>query len=833
MNTPAWFSRMRLFTIRDLRVHWGRAVASVGVVAVSAALLVAVLGIAGSITGSAKRLSDSIGGNAALEVSGITESGFDEALLGAVKDVDGIAAAVPIMRARARTDSVDTLLLGVDRSVEALSSDLRKTVRAQLQPGSPLSKVANGVVVGPSVDLPEGAQFDLGAVRVTAAVVVHGRAARRMNTGHFVIAPLPLAQQIAGRPHRLDSILLVTKPDADVETVRKSVSAAVDGRALVAEPSFRAAQVSSSFAVLTSMTLLITLTTFVIAAFLSYNAVTLAIAQRRQIISTLRAIGGRRRTVIADLLAEAAVLGLIAGALGAVLGILLGRGAIDALPPTLTQSLEARTEYLLPGYVVPLALVAAVVTSVIATAVAARQVHQVAPVEALAPVGAGPLEHGSPAARVAAGIIGAVLVLCGFAMVRVELGRLAVASLAVALTGATALALAFSRPLMRLAAAVARRCGSTGVLGATNIERAPRRMLIATITVMIAVANAVAVTGTNNNVVDSTLASFASLGKADVWVTASPVDGYQTTPLPAGTEERARSLPDIGAVVPGQFAFGTVDDIRVAMLGIAPGSHQGMYQRLSVADRTKFDAGQGVAVSRDLAQRMGLGRGDELVLQTPRGERAVDVIDVVPSFAAMYGTVALSLSTMQEWFSTPDATNLEITVAPGADPEGVLHAVEGVVPPDVYVYSGRDMLTAVKGAVDANTAAIFTIVWIIIAVSAITLLNTLMLSVLDQRREIGVLRALGATRRSTVNMVAAEAIGVGVVGGLLGIIVGVASQYLAADALTSVLGIDVRYEPHPAMFAIGVGALVICLLGSVPPAVHAARLNIVDAISVD
>ena len=83
----AAFSRLRLLNIRELRTHWGRAVASVAVVAVSAALLVAVLGVSGSITGSIDRLATSIGGDANLEVSGITEDGVDEALTDTVSRV--------------------------------------------------------------------------------------------------------------------------------------------------------------------------------------------------------------------------------------------------------------------------------------------------------------------------------------------------------------------------------------------------------------------------------------------------------------------------------------------------------------------------------------------------------------------------------------------------------------------------------------------------------------------------------------------------------------------------------------------------------------------------
>jgi putative ABC transport system permease protein len=96
-----------------------------------------------------------------------------------------------------------------------------------------------------------------------------------------------------------------------------------------------------------------------------------------------------------------------------------------------------------------------------------------------------------------------------------------------------------------------------------------------------------------------------------------------------------------------------------------------------------------------------------------------------------------------------------------------------------------------------------------------------------------VLRALGATRGFTLKAILAEAAGIGIVGGLLGLALGMAIQYLTSIALTNVLSIDVAWQPSPTMIGIGLGALLICLLGSIPPAVRAARLNIVEAVSVD
>jgi putative ABC transport system permease protein len=269
------------------------------------------------------------------------------------------------------------------------------------------------------------------------------------------------------------------------------------------------------------------------------------------------------------------------------------------------------------------------------------------------------------------------------------------------------------------------------------------------------------------------------------------------------------------------------------LLGVDPGSHRDIYTSMAAADREKLLSGDGVALSRDLGRAMGVQAGDHITLNTPTGEHRVEVLELVPYFSGLTGTIAMSLAPMQTWFQRPGATDLEVTVAPGADAQSVQAAIRTIVAPNTYVYSGGEALAGVASALDQVTAVITLIAWIVIVVSAVTLLNTLMLSVLDRRREIGVLRAMGATRRFTLTAVLAEAAGIGIVGGVLGLILGTAIQYLISVALTGVLSIDVAWHPSVVMIAIGVGALVICLLGSVLPAVRAARINIVEAVSVD
>jgi putative ABC transport system permease protein len=132
-----------------------------------------------------------------------------------------------------------------------------------------------------------------------------------------------------------------------------------------------------------------------------------------------------------------------------------------------------------------------------------------------------------------------------------------------------------------------------------------------------------------------------------------------------------------------------------------------------------------------------------------------------------------------------------------------------------------------------GTALATNILWVVVLVATIALLNTLMLSVLDRRREIGVLRAMGTSRRFLLRSVLAEAAGIGLIGATLGLLVGAAVQYLSAIAIGHAMTIDVVYEPSPLLVVYGVVALLLALLGSIPPALRAARMPIVEALAVD
>jgi putative ABC transport system permease protein len=798
--------------------------------AVSAMYLVAIFGIFGSITGSVNRLADGIAGIAALEVSGITDAGFPATITADVAAVPGVATAAPMIRMSASTATGSVLLFGADASSAALGGALKDAVG---RPLAELSARPSGVQVGPGVGHAKGQTFQLGSGSVTVTEVLTGKQLAGLNGGHYVLAPLALAQNITGRKGQLDSILITTKTGADLATVRTGLTAAVNGRAIVADPSMRATRAGDGVKLMNYMALMGAAVALVVGAFLIYTTMTMAINQRRPVISMLRAIGGRRVIIVRDMLAEAAILGLIGGAIGSGIGILMGRIAIGRLPPAITQGLEARIEYWLPGYAIPVALAATLLTSVAASAMAARQVYKVSPIEALAPVGVSAADFVPRWLRVASGI-GAVAVFAASILIVVNRrGTLAFGAIFALFCAEIALGFALTVLIVKATAATARMFGSVGPLAAATIERAPRRVWATVMTVLIAVVTTIVITGTNADMIRSARGIFAPVADVDVWVSADPPDTYPIDALPQGLARKVAAVPGVTHLTEGAFGFAVVGGTRVMLDGFSSGTADPLYRALGEQTRNEVLAGRGVVLSQNLGKTLGVRVGDLLPLQTPRGPHRTTVLALVPYFSTVIGTVGINLEQLRTWFDRPVATTLQITAGPGVDRNRLLTEVRRVVPPPNYVYDGRAALAGLEAPLH-QSMFIANAVWIIVVcVAAVALFNTLTLSVLERRREIGVLRAMGSSRRFTLQMVLAEAAGIGLVGGVLGLLFGLTDQWLYSLVSADMMNFNVAFRPSPMALVFTIGALAISLLGSLPPARRAARLNIIEAVGVE
>ncbi|MFX0575143.1 FtsX-like permease family protein [Nocardia nepalensis] len=830
MIGAAW-DRLRLFNIGELLAHRGRTLMSLTVMAISASLLVAVFSISGSVTGSVDRLTRSLGGKAALEVTGITDAGFDQQVLQRIATTPGVDKAVPMLRAQVGSGADKALLIGADTSIAALGSELGAPMAAQ---ASKLLTVPNGVLVGSGMGRAEGEHFQLGSGTVTVAAVLDKQTSKQLNEGHIIAAPLALAQKLTDRVGRLDSIQIIAADGTDVGRLRETLTKVVEGRAVVADPGLRTAQAGGAIQIVRYSTLMSSAAALIVSAFLIYNAMSMAVAQRRPVLSMLRAIGGKRGPMVRDLLVEAALLGVLGGAGGAVLGVAMGRTAIEKLPTAIVQSVEARTEYLVPGYAIPVAIAACVLASVVAAAIAARQVYKVEPIEALAPVGVARTDTMSPAMRWTSIVLGGGLAVGAIAIAAADLGRASLASISMSFGAAVALCFAATGPIVRSTAAIARRFGAPGTLGATTLERAPRRVWATAMTVMIGVAATVAMGGASRNMVDSATATFADFGGTDLFVSPSSMEQFPTGPLlPSGLREKIAEVPGVKDVSPAQMAFATLGTGRVMLQGYPSDAGETRTGSVSREVMARLAAGEGVAISRDVARSLGVGAGAELTLPTPTGDHTVRVLEVIPYFSAIAGVVVMNLDQMRGWYQRPGETVLAVDFQPGVDKSAVQAAVRRVVPADIHVDTGAKAVVAISSSVRQGSAMSYAILWIVVLVATVALLNTLMLSVLERRRELGVLRAMGTSRKFLLRSVLAEAVGIGFVGAALGLAVGAAVQYLATVAIGHAMTIDIVYRPSPMLLVYGTAALALALLGSIPPAMRAARMPIVEALAVD
>ncbi|MEV0245811.1 FtsX-like permease family protein [Nocardia sp. NPDC050712] len=827
----AVWDRLRLFNIGELLTHRGRTVMSLAVMSVSAALLVAVLSISGSVTGSVDKLTRALGGAAVLEISGITDAGFDQQLLPRISATPGVGTAVPMLRAQVGAGEERLMLIGADQTIAALGNRLTGPMAGQ---ALKLATVRNGVLVGPALGHKEGDTFRLGSETVTVAGVLDEESAKQLNGGHIVATQLSLAQKLTGRPGRLDSVQIVAAPGADIATLREALTAAVGGRAVVADPSLRTAQAGGAIQIVRYSTLMSSLAALIVSAFLIYNAMSMAVAQRRPMLSLLRAIGGKRGPMVRDLLVEAALLGVLGGALGAGIGILMGRISIDRVPAGIVQSVEARTEYMVPGYAIPIAVAACVLASVIAAAIAARQVYKVEPIEALVPVGVAQTDNTSRALRIAAIVLGLGLAGGAIALAKADLGRLSLGAISLSYAGAVVLCFAATGPIVRAAAAIARRFGAPGALGATTLERAPRRVWATAMTVMIGVAATVAMGGASRDMVDSASKTFEELGRIDLNVSVTAAEQFPTGPLlPADVKETIAGIPGVADVSPAQMAFATLGSGRVMLQGFRTEEDD---INIAAVDRTllpRLASGEGVIVSRDVARELGVTAGAQVTLPTPTGDHTVRVLQVIPYFTAVAGVVIMDIEHLRTWYERPGETILGVDVADGADPAAVQSAIRAALPPDIRVATGQQQVEAISGSLRQGTALSAAILWIVVLVATVALLNTLMLSVLERRRELGVLRAMGTNRRFLLRSVLAEAVGIGFTGAAIGLAVGVGIQYLAIIAIGHAMTIDPIYDPSILILVYGAGALGLALLGSIPPALRAARMPIVQALAVD
>ncbi|MFV0495830.1 FtsX-like permease family protein [Mycobacterium sp.] len=831
---PPAVVRFKFLNARYAFAHWKRSLSCVVAVMIAAALLVAIAGIYSSLTKSVATMSEDLYGKAAFEVTGAADSGLPEALVGELRGVAGVAAAEPIVKATVNSPRSGTTLLGVSPDLQVLDNRVGNELVQQAEQDKSHGSLADGAIVGPGLGVAAGNQVEINSVPVNVVFVPNGTLAEKYNAGDYLIVGLPLAQKLVHQGGRVSSVFIVAKPDADLRQLNADLVRVVDHRAVVAEPQFRVAQSDNSVSLTRDTLLLVGSMALVVAMFIVFNTMNMAVVQRKPMIATLRALGAQRGQLARDLLAEVAVMGFLGGCLGAPLGVGLSYLAIRRLPPLMLQSVDVKPDFFVPGTAIGVVIALGIIACVLGAAWPAAAVFKASPISAMRPAELETL--GSSRSRPNwAGVAVAIVLIAAafFCAVRLHDER-AFAGGILALLGILVFCWSLGPVIVEASSRLAAKMGPSGQVSRSTMTQSAKRTWANVMIVTIAVALGSVTSGVLSDVVNSTGNFFNSLADADMYVSTASKDVIPVGPLmPKGLADEIRRVPGTGSVISVQEAYVNVGSDRVLVIGADPGTVAPAFVSMEPQVRAKVLAGDGAVVSRQLARRLHRNTGESLTLSTPSGEKSVEILGVVDYLTTERGMIALSLTHMKTWFQRDGATYLEVHAADPKDAATVQDQVAEVAAAhDLFAYSGTEAIESGRSAVNQMGSLAVFVQWIVALLAAMALFNAFMISVLERTREIGTLRAMGASRGYVAKSILIESTSVALLGGLLGLLASVVVHRLGTLIMSTVTAITVRFGASPLDLLGVVVAVILCWSGALLPASRAAKSNIVDALEV-
>lgn len=833
----------RLLHLRRAFEHPGRTVLSITGIAIGAALVVSVLGFFGSLEGSVDAFTTDLAGAADLEVAAVSDDGFDEKLFFDIEATEGVKTAVPMIRSTALVNRRRALILGLDQRARALGTGVSDDEANRLQERAQANGVFLGRPLADELGVGEGDEVKIfspaGEFPMKVLTVLEGEQAR-LNQGKFAGAFLPIAQQILGKTGRIDSVLVIADEGVGLEVLQARLAKATGPPASVQSLSQRAEQASLATRNIQSSMLMGVAMALVVGAFLIFNTMNMAATERRRELATLRALGGRRRPLLAFFLLEAALLGLIGSLAGCLLGVAIAGRLVDSIPPFLVSAVGVELGFYLPGYAVPAAVGAGVLASVFASYLPARRAVRVAPVESMRPEGTLESIDGTEGIAPVTTGVGVAILSGGTAMALWGPPAASFLWVGALLVGVMIASYGLTGPITKATGTVAARVGAAGRLAAAAVERSPRRAWATSAAVVVATGMVVAQSGIQVNLTDSLEDVVGSLQKVDLFVSASSGTAFSEVDLPGDWADDLAAVPGVAEVGKNAFFFITYRGQRILLQGMEGAGIGEAAPALATAEEEvvrKFRAGQAAVVSTRFTQLYGVGVGDTLELPTPTGLKKVEVIHAAPQFTWERGMITIPYGDLQEWFRHTGVSDYAVQLEPGADFNAVragLTKFVSTAPLPVFIYTGQDQLELIFESANQISRLFQSMTWVVVGAATLAIFNALLISVVERRRELGIMRAIGTSRRQLRRMVGLEAGGLGIVGGIAGALVGFLLHRAAISAIAEPSGYPLEYGfvPAPAALALLIGVAT-AVLASLIPARRAGNVNIIEAIGYE
>jgi putative ABC transport system permease protein len=760
--------------------------------------------------------------------------------------------------------------------VQLAQGSIEDQARLVDKDGNPIGKAGNGTAVGvdPSADqslnplqLVEGTWPRAGQVAIDKATakkqhfelgetvgafgdgplrkyrvsgIVRFGSVDSLGSATITVFDLATAQQLFDKRGKLDLIRVQAREGvSDAELIRQInpvLSSTTQVKSAAAQASSDSKDTQAGMNVIKTFLIGFGGIALFVGAFVIANTLAITVAQRMRELATLRTLGASRRQVLGSVVLEAVVIGLI----GSIVGLFVGL----AMAIALKELLDSIGFELPSGGIVfsrRTILVSVAVGTLIAVLASLRPAFRATRIEPIAAVREGAVMPKSRFARYAlpasAALIAAAVALFSYGVfadgIEIKLRLVAlVVSVLLLFVGVAMVASRVVRPLAYLLGAPGARFGGiAGGLARSNAVRNPARTASTAAAVMIGLALITFVAVIGQGVSSSFTSSVEELWVADYAVTA-------------GDNPLTNKAAAAAAKAPGVEVVSEIRTAKATLAGKSIGVN-GVDANLTKVVNMKWSSGSssvpaqlgrdGAFIKKRYADDHSLRIGSPLIVTTPTGATLrlrVDGVFDEPKGGSPFQDVAISNSTFDDSFARHENQYTLLNVRGGTTDENTANLEKAVAAfPDAEVETQDEFKDGQLSGLKRVLNILYVLLGLSVVVSLFGVINTLVLSVFERTREIGMLRAVGMTRRQVRRMIRHESIVTALIGAALGLGIGI---FLAGLTSLALSGYGVVFAiPYRSLAIFVVVAILAGVLAAILPARRASKLNVLEALQYE
>jgi putative ABC transport system permease protein len=646
---------------------------------------------------------------------------------------------------------------------------------------------------------------------------------------------LPTAQRLFDKEGKLDQIRVAGKPGVApsqlVSEIAKILPSNVQVRSGAAQAEEDAKDTDEFVSFLRYFLLAFGLIALFVGAFVIVNSLSITIAQRTRELATLRTLGASRRQVRTSVVVEALIMGTLASIVGLILGLLLAKGLFslfDAVGFTLPNNgllFEARTVWFSLGVGIVVTLIASFFPALRAT-----RVPPIAAVREGASLPPGRFARfRTPVAALLTAIGFALLVLGLFSHGTQNVLVLLILGTVLVFIGVALLSAPFIPVLTGVLGWPATKIGgAAGTLARDNARRNPQRTASTASALMIGLALVTLVATLAAAITHSFRGAVNDIFTSDYAITAQ--NNY--SPIPIAVGEAAAKTPGVTAIGAVRTGDTKVFDSEHFTTAVTPDTSkvitldwtQGSQNVISTLGEN------GAFVDNDFAKDHDLTVGSKVPVTFVTGVKRDFVVRGIfdpPAGGSPFGSVTISAATWDA--ENPQPKDLFVfTEMQGGESDANAAAIEKQLTefPNAKVQTREEFIDNQISGLTSVLNILYVLLALSILVSLFGIINTLVLTVFERTREIGMLRAVGMTRRQTRRMIRHESVITALIGAFVGIVLGL----ILAGLLIAKVDFLTFAFPTTQVIVFGIAAVIVGILAAIFPARRAAKLNPLEAL---